>query len=217
MKRCYFVRHGESESNVARTLVGPTSPLSARGERQSQFLAERFTTLPLDLIVASPYARTRQTAEIFNTVLKKPFVFSELITERRFPSEMTKLVIDDPKRVAINDERVTHQYELHYRYSDEETTEELWARAKKALAFLTARPEEHVAVITHAGFMKVLIAVMLHGDALTRQEYVRLFSFLGLAANTGITICEWDSSAAPQEWLLVTWNDHAHLGEVDKP
>jgi broad specificity phosphatase PhoE len=58
-----FIRHGESESNAGlRTEHPATIRLTAKGQRQAELTAESFQCAP-DLIVTSPYLRTRQTAE----------------------------------------------------------------------------------------------------------------------------------------------------------
>ena len=79
--RLWLVRHGESAGNVARDLAEASGqsviniaerdadvPLSARGERQAQALGDWFGAQPEQeqptLVLASPYVRARQTAQI---------------------------------------------------------------------------------------------------------------------------------------------------------
>lgn len=64
--RVFLVRHGESEGNATRTFTGSTEvPLTAVGRAQARRAAE---VLARDfqpaIVVASPYARARETAEI---------------------------------------------------------------------------------------------------------------------------------------------------------
>ncbi len=80
-ERLWIVRHGESAGNVARdaaeaagqTLIDipirdADVPLSALGERQAQALGHWFRRLPPEerptVVLASPYLRARQTADI---------------------------------------------------------------------------------------------------------------------------------------------------------
>lgn len=62
-----FVRHGESEGNVAREInddpVRPV-PLTARGRQQAQAAAEALRNIPFAHAYASQFLRTQQTAEI---------------------------------------------------------------------------------------------------------------------------------------------------------
>jgi broad specificity phosphatase PhoE len=65
--RLILVRHGETAYN-ARGLMNPDSeldaPLSADGEAAARRLTEALAAEPVDLIVASPRLRARQTAEL---------------------------------------------------------------------------------------------------------------------------------------------------------
>lgn len=59
----YFVRHGESEANVAHRFSGRTdSPLTERGRAQSEAVAETLRDVPFDRIVATPLSRSLDTA-----------------------------------------------------------------------------------------------------------------------------------------------------------
>lgn len=59
----YFVRHGESEANAARRFAGRTdSPLTERGRRQAEIVADELAHVHFDRIVSSPLARCRDTA-----------------------------------------------------------------------------------------------------------------------------------------------------------
>ncbi len=63
MSTVWFIRHGESEANAGLPTVDPSiTPITAKGERQAQQVAQTFTQSP-DLIVTSPYQRTQQTAQ----------------------------------------------------------------------------------------------------------------------------------------------------------
>ena len=69
MTRLIYVRHGESNTTVARSIGGPRtcSGLSALGVQQSQRLRDRWATAPEfapDAFITSHYPRARQTAAI---------------------------------------------------------------------------------------------------------------------------------------------------------
>lgn len=63
-KVVYFVRHGESEANVAPVFQSPDSPLSERGRHQAQLIGERVSQLRFDALISSPFARARETAQV---------------------------------------------------------------------------------------------------------------------------------------------------------
>ncbi|PIR98232.1 MAG: hypothetical protein COT89_00800 [Candidatus Colwellbacteria bacterium CG10_big_fil_rev_8_21_14_0_10_42_22] len=61
----YLVRHGESEANVNKIVQGHTnSPLTEKGERQAEEVADVFKGVKFDAIYSSDLDRTRRTAEI---------------------------------------------------------------------------------------------------------------------------------------------------------
>jgi probable phosphoglycerate mutase len=65
MKKFLIIRHAESTANAGEKTDDMDSiPLSEKGKLQAKKLAEVMPMVP-DLIVVSPYARTRQTAEPF--------------------------------------------------------------------------------------------------------------------------------------------------------
>ncbi len=98
MKRFYFVRHGESESNSSGIYMGAEGKLTQKGIEQSTFLAQRFQSIPIDSIIVSPFVRTKETAIIFNKLLNKPSTYSDLFIEQKRPSEIKGLHREDPKR-----------------------------------------------------------------------------------------------------------------------
>lgn len=59
----YLVRHGESEANAAHRFAGRTdSPLTERGRKQAEAVAETLASVHFDRIVSSPLSRCRDTA-----------------------------------------------------------------------------------------------------------------------------------------------------------
>jgi len=58
-----LVRHGETIGNAARVIQEPDSPLSERGVRQAERVAERLCTLGIAHVLCSDFLRARMTAE----------------------------------------------------------------------------------------------------------------------------------------------------------
>jgi 2,3-bisphosphoglycerate-dependent phosphoglycerate mutase len=58
----WLIRHGESEANAGLPTTDTTAvALTPRGEHQARQVVRAFTRAP-DLLVTSPYRRTKQTA-----------------------------------------------------------------------------------------------------------------------------------------------------------
>jgi uncharacterized phosphatase len=68
--KLYFVRHGQTHSNVNTTIGQPYTdldePLNEQGVQQSNELAEELKDVKFDAIISSPLKRAFQTAEIVN-------------------------------------------------------------------------------------------------------------------------------------------------------
>ena len=211
--KIYFVRHGQSEMNIEEKEQGALGALSELGREQAAFVAKRFSDLPIDVIIASPYERAKETAEIINSHLKKEMVFSDLLAEWRPPSEIIGLRPHDPENVKIRGlMRDQKTVDPASRYSDEETFVELKERAISALKYLENLEKESVLVVTHGGILRTIIAALIMGEELTYPEYVKFLKTIR-TRNTGITLIESKkaSSGTPTQWQLIAWNDHAHL------
>ena len=206
MKRVYLVRHGQSESNVSGLASGPETPLTLEGERQAATIADRVSRIDVDVIIASPYLRTKETARIINEIARKPVEYNDLFVEKRSPSEDQGKSVRDRSAIASK-----HFTDPEWRQSDEDNFSEIKTRAIAALSYLIERPEENILVVSHGWFLRVVIAVQLFGENLTIEEYGRMWRYL-FTTNTGLTLVEYDPNNLNQGWRLITWNDHAHLG-----
>ncbi len=211
--KIYFVRHGQSVANVNDLEQGPDEPLSDLGREQAAFVAKRLSDLGVERIIASPYERTRQTAEIINGVLNLPLTYSELFVERRPPSELIGKPGDGPEYRAAREiwER-ERRVDPTFRYSDEETFAELKERALAALRYLVEEKADHAAVVTHAGFLKVMLGCMVFGEGYEYAMHVDVHNAFK-TKNTGITLVEYKDDPNPFHggWSINAWNDHAHL------
>lgn len=69
--KVWFVRHGESEANAGlRTADAATINITNRGKAQSKHLIEVLPNFP-DLVVTSPFVRTKQTARAYLAAIDK--------------------------------------------------------------------------------------------------------------------------------------------------
>lgn len=210
----YFVRHGESEANVANLRQGPHGSLSEVGREQAGVVAQRFKDIPLDLIISSPYERAKETAEILNAQLQKEMIFSDLLVERKHPGEVVDKPGDHPEVIEVLDLIDKNYHNEHWRFSDEENFVDVKQRAIRAIRYVRGLEKENIMILTHGTFIRFVVAVMMFGEGLTSHEFLRFARFVDLK-NTGITLCRFKEDADKKgggEWRMVAWNDHAHLG-----
>ncbi len=209
MKTIYFVRHGLTKGNEDNAWQVWDIPLSEVGVQQAQFVAERFKTIPVDIVVVSDMKRASQTAEIINEKITKKIVYSEFFREIYRPSVVRGKSKADPETERIMKEVKAHFADPDWHHSDEENFFDLKARAAQALTYLNALSEERILVVTHGHILRTIVALMVEGDALSYTTAENLNNFL-VTKNTGITMVE----ERDGKYFLLTWNDHAHLGEV---
>ena len=211
-KLIYFVRHGETEFNAEGVRQGPEGPLTAKGREQALATAKRF---PKEngrpqVIIASPYERTKETAGIIAKELNMRKVeYSDLLKERRNPSEVVGHWGGEPEVRQIID-RIDKSYHADdLRVSDEENFSDLKARAKKLLVFIKRRSEKRIIMVTHGIFLKMIISFMTYGDTLTASQYNTL-SYFNPIDNAGMAICSYTPHWFKEgEWKLLVWNDLA--------
>jgi broad specificity phosphatase PhoE len=207
-KIIYFVRHGESKLNAQNIRQGPEGALSERGRAQVLETAQRFPHKKgkPQIIYASPYERTKETAAIVAQELKLKVKYCDLLTERRNPSKVIGRKFDDPEVKMIMDRIDKSFHEDNMRYADEENFMDLKKRAKRLLKFIAGRSQKRIIMVSHGFFIKMVVAYMLHGEKLTAYEYNKL-AFFNPSDNAGLTICQfiphWFSA---NEWKILVWN-----------
>ena len=204
--KIYFVRHGETTYNARDVYQPLDSPLSEQGIRQAEFVAKRFTHIPVDIILSSPLARTKKTTEIINKVFNKQIEWVDELREIKRPSEFIDNNDKHEKVQKIKKLIKENVTDPNWHYSDEENFFDFKKRATQFLEKMSQREEKHILSVTHGEILRMIISVMLFGENLTVNEFNKLQKFLK-TINTGITVCEKENN----RWKLLTWNDHAHL------
>lgn len=170
----YFVRHGESAGNALRLHQDHTIELSELGRKHAAAYAARFEKLGIDRIVASPYVRAKQTAEVIAEKVGLPIEFSDLLVEVKRPTVIEGRRIDEPEVVAIK-KTIEEKYDdPTYRHSDEDTFALFSGRARKAKEFLEHIDAENLLVVTHGDFIRMFLCVILFGEKLEPWMYLSL-------------------------------------------
>lgn len=207
MKNIYFVRHGESLSNSGQEGVGRDSRLTKKGVEQAEFVATRCAKLPIERIISSTMIRAKETAEIINAKTNKPIEFLDIFAERRGPSIYSGVSEKEWNEIRKNIKG--YFYTPGFKHSDEENFDDILVRVNKCLEYLKSKEENNLLVIAHGSFLRDLISLAIFKENLTpalRRSMTKGFT----TVNTGITVLTYDDVS--NQWSLLTWNDHAHLG-----
>jgi broad specificity phosphatase PhoE len=208
-KRYFFVRHGATLLNEQHIKQGPEGGLSPTGRKQAELAGIYLVQFHIQKIIASPYERTRQTAEIINTKLHTSISYSSLLRERTNPSTVIGKSTKDPEVAHVVDLVELRFHDDDFRYADEENFLDLQTRARDTLRYLERQPYARMCVVTHHFFLKSLLGYMLYREKLHFSDYLKL-SFFNTLDNGGITICEfhpWRQWNKSRGWSVLSFNE----------
>ena len=173
MKRVYFVRHGETDSNVDGMFRGRAAQLTEEGKAQAAQVGARLKRLGVEALISSDYPRARETATIIGEQAGLTHTHSALFGEWREPSSFGQKHKTDPF-VAEGLEAIIaahHEGDGHFVWHDEESFPAMRARAEAGLALLSRHEADRIAVVSHGGFIQVLMGTIVLGDAFTASAF----------------------------------------------
>ena len=208
-RRFYFVRHGETLLNAEHIRQGAEGMLSEKGRAQAEEVGRYLARFNINAILSSTYPRAKETAEILRGQLKAPVAYSDLLVERRNPSDVVGKSSRDPKVTTTLNQIDLAYHEDDFHVSDEESFAELKTRARKCVDLLAAQGENGTVIVTHHVFLKACIAYMLYRERLHATDFVKL-SFFNYSDNAGITTCEfnpWRAFSPTCGWRVVSFNE----------
>lgn len=207
LMQVYLVRHGLSLGNQDGFHQNSQTELTNEGKKQAQQLAERLSNVEFELIIASDYERTVNTARIIAERTGHGVESTTLIREIKNPTEIEGKLYADPEAEQIRQQILEHQTEQDWHYSDEENFFDVEKRVKKFVRQLEQRSEKSLVCVAHGNIIPFVVMTMLLADLYTLKIHSALRKKLTME-NTGLTLCEFKNGS----WMLRTWNDYAHLG-----
>lgn len=194
-----LIRHGETEWNRDQRVQGHYDvPLSERGVRQAERLAEWLAEEALGAVYSSDLQRARITAEILAGD-QIPVRLEPRLREARFGlfEGLTSAEI----QAAYPEAYLAWRHDaIRHRPPGGETLEDLQERCMEALAeHLPEHPGQTVAVVAHGGPVRVMVCGLLD---LPMSVYPRL-----RVENTAVTRILF----TPRGPILAGFNEVAHL------
>ncbi len=191
----YFVmRHGEGEHNVINTIsarVGDKYALTERGKNQVRESAKELENQNITRIFASPFLRTKQSAEIVAGELGIPndqIIFDECLGELKFGDF-------DGKKLA---DYLAYEAEHIFSYGDRIPGGESYLEAKRRFGDFFYKLEnslvsENILIVTHGICPEVLAAIVVGADQIESKRIIdtyqlafakpQLFNLLSLPLN----------------------------------
>ena len=197
-----FLRHGESVGNAESRWQGQSDyPLTDKGRAQARALAERWKSenMKFDLVIASPLARARETAEIVTSALNVKLELDPIWLERDI-GEMEGLTAEEVRQ------KPQPPYVTPYDSigGNGEGDWELFLRAGQALHDLLRRPAGSYLIVSHGGLLNQLMHAIVGVAPHVDPSGVR-FRFENTSFARAIYFPH------QHRWAIDAINDRAHL------
>lgn len=212
-KHIYFVRHGESDSNVDDVHRGADALLTERGREQATLMAQQIAHVDPSVLFSSDFPRALDTADAVAKITGLSTKQNEMFGEWREPTAFFGKHKDDPEAHKVLTQIET-TFNADYQHSDEERFAELTERARRALTFLEEYDAPRICVVTHGGFLRVLLGNMLFGDSFTKKHFMQSLNSAIKRIHVNNTSITHVTYSPEHHWTLVSWNDHKHLDGV---
>src|SRR3989344_1370362 len=201
----YFImRHGEAYSNVKNILDCSDSPentLTESGKQNVKINAENIKKdIGIDLVIASPFLRTVETAEIVSKVLglKEPIVFDERLKEVNFGSFSGKPVDE------------WHEYfgEFANRFTKLDAGNETYTEVRKRIGSFLYDIEKQ--------YSNKKILIISHGDPLWLMRSIADGLVISDLINQGCTSLMEKAEIMAMSFIPVPHNENYEL-DLHKP
>ncbi len=162
MKEVWLIRHAESTANAGAATYSPeTIPLTEKGLEQAKAVANQVSRRP-DLIVVSPFLRSRLTAAPLLAL------YADVPVEEWNVQEFTYLAPEHCHNTTLNDRKPL--VDEYWSRNDPnfcdgpgaESFADLMSRAQAAVTRIKKPEDKFVVMISHGQFIRALIWLMLH-------------------------------------------------------
>ena len=208
MKTVYFVRHGRTEASEEEIYQTFDQPLTDRGREQAKKAASFFKGMKIELMISSTMDRALETAQIVSVESGLNLNIQKVpdLQEANRPTVVRGKSVADTEVIKIMDEVRKNFDNPNWKHSDEENFFDLKKRAGRVLKLIEGLGADIIIAVTHATFLKILLAVSIFGDDLT-LEICKKFTRHFKVDNTSISKLVHKDGV----WSVKSWNDHGHL------
>ena len=194
-----LIRHGETEWNSQQRMQGHSnSDLSSVGQAQIQALGQWMKNVPFDHIYSSDSLRAKQTAEAITQFSGHELKIDLRLREKNL-GVFEGLTSEEARERHPEVFRLFKTAGSKYVIDEGESTQQLQDRALEIVNEIRIKhPEERVLLVTHGGFIRV---VMKHSLGLSLETPTRF-----LIRNTGVFRLVWED-----KWLVSQMGGVSHL------
>ncbi len=194
----YLIRHGRQNSSLCNADV----ELTEEGYLQADLLGKRLAAYEIDALYSSHLIRAVRTAEVINLYIRQQHNIRENIAEISFgdlegrTSEYIEEFFADFKAEQM-------KLEEDIPYPGGECGLDVFKRAMVTMKEIIKSDKKNVAVVTHGGVIRALLAGLLGLDMSKK------FLFGNSLENSSITELVYDDKY--NRFYLQRFNDFAHL------
>ena len=194
-----LIRHGETEWNSQQRMQGHSnSDLSSVGQAQIQALGQWMKIVPFDHIYSSDSLRAKQSAEAITQFSGHELKIDLRLREKNL-GVFEGLTSEEARERHPEVFRLFKTAGSKYVIDEGESTQQLQDRALEIVNEIRIKhPEERVLLVTHGGFIRV---VMKHSLGLSLETPTRF-----LIRNTGVFRLVWED-----KWLVSQMGGVSHL------
>lgn len=157
MKKIIAVRHGETFANLDKRYLGSTdSPLTEEGKKQMLFFKKYIIEEDIEVVYSSPLGRAVESAEI----LCDSFVVDSRLAEMDFGIFEGMTYDEIMKRYPDEGDKFYSDIE-NFKIPSGESFIDVKMRVQD---FLDSMKEESALLLTHGGWIRGLLALIMNGE-----------------------------------------------------
>jgi len=171
--KLYLVRHGSTGANEGGKRQSPQTPLSTEGRLQVQKAGKWLADKKIEVVLSSPWIRTRQTAEIMAKKLNKPIDFLEILQEKAHNPQLYGAGMEEKihKQYVREHRKNMNNYDWKLRGKGE-SIREMLARGIEFKEILLERyMDKTLVVVSHAYFIGGFVSLCLKGKDFETDEF----------------------------------------------
>jgi probable phosphoglycerate mutase len=196
----FAVRHGETEWNLVGRQQGHLdSPLTERGARQAEALAEGLVDRGIELLFSSDLGRALSTAQVIGTRLGLPVQTDARLRERHLGS-LQGLTKTEWRELHHDEWNAFESGDPEYCFPGGESALQRYERTVKCVEELARlHVRKTLLIVAHGG----VLSGMFYRASRIPLSQPRCFSLFNAAINS--------FSVNGSSWRLDTWGDTSHL------
>lgn len=210
----YFVRHGQTDGNIAKRHQAEHTKLTPQGKGQLKHTGKWTKTIAPTHLIASRHVRTLQSAGIIGEAINMVPETSDLFIELMRPDTIYGHRHKSPLAIIY-----LIRWYLGFaggagKNGEGESYKVFRDRLDDAQKFLKELPDgSRAVVVSHAVFIGFMAQHLCDKDPVSLRQAMKMFFKLLHLHNGGYTHIRYNPDAAEGTcaWELVSYDNHAHI------